>query len=89
MRSNAAAIQEALEGIEYPKAKKDILDYARSHNASENIVSDLLDIPDRQYTSPTDIRKAFGESSSEAKVPERLEEDIEKIDRDMESWKKQ
>nr|WP_292462730.1 DUF2795 domain-containing protein [Methanolobus sp.] len=75
--------------MEYPKAKKDILDYARSHNASENIVSDLQDIPDKQYMSPADIKRAFSESRSEAEVPERLEEDIEKIDRDMESWKKQ
>ncbi len=39
--------------------------------------------------SPADIKRAFSESRSEAEVPERLEEDIEKIDRDMESWKKQ
>lgn len=88
MRSNATAIQEALLGMEYPRSKKDILDYARSHNASENIVSDLQDLPDRQYESPADIRNVFGEHR-EAETPERINEDIEKIDRDMESWKRQ
>lgn len=82
MRSNATAVQEALEGMDYPKMKKDILNYAIKHHASENIISDLQDIPDREYKSSADIKQAFVES-------DRLKEDFEKIDRDMESWKKQ
>ncbi|MDW7731915.1 MAG: DUF2795 domain-containing protein [Methanolobus sp.] len=82
MRSNATAVQEALEGMDYPKMKKDILNYARKHHASENIISDLQDIPDKEYKSSSDISQAFVES-------ERLKEDYGKIGRDMESWKKQ
>ncbi|WP_406656694.1 DUF2795 domain-containing protein [Methanolobus sp. ZRKC2] len=82
MRSNATAVQEALEGMDYPKMKKDILSYAKKHHASENIISDLLDIPDKEYKSSADIRQVFLES-------ERIKEDYEKIDKDIESWKKQ
>ena len=82
MRSNATAVQEALEGMDFPKMKRDILNYAKEHHASENIISDLQDIPDREYRSSADIRQVFVET-------ERLKEDYAKIDRDMESWKKQ
>lgn len=82
MRSNATAVQEALEGMDFPRMKKDILSYAIKHHASENIISDLQDIPDREYKSSSDIRQVFAQSK-------RIKEDYEKIDRDIESWRKQ
>lgn|GEM_PF-966442 len=89
MRSNAAAVQEALEGMEYPKNKRDILDYAKKHHASENIISDLQDIPDKKYDSTSDIRRALGEKGMTEDMQKRIDEDVEKIDRDINRWKEQ
>lgn len=89
MRSNATAVQEALEGMDYPKMKKDILNYARKHHASENIISDLQDIPDKKYESTSDIRRALGEKGLSEETQRRIDEDIEKIDRDIDRWKEQ
>jgi hypothetical protein len=61
MRSNAAAIQAALEGVDYPRRKEEILDYAKSHNLPEDIMEDFQDISDRVYDSPSDIRDQFRE----------------------------
>ncbi|TGC10705.1 DUF2795 domain-containing protein [Methanolobus halotolerans] len=86
MRSNATAVQEALEGIEYPKNKRDILDYAKKHHASENIISDLQDIPDKKYESTSDIRRALGVKGLTEDMQKRIEEDVEKIDKDIDRW---
>ncbi|MBN2111004.1 MAG: DUF2795 domain-containing protein [Methanosarcinaceae archaeon] len=59
MRSSANAVQEALKGMDYPKMKKEILNYAKKHYASENIISDLLNMPDKEYKNPADIRRVL------------------------------
>jgi|GEM_PF-357578 len=66
MRSNASEVEKALWGMDYPKQKQEILDYARQHDASKNIMDDLREIQDKSYNSQEEIRSQFESSSSES-----------------------
>ena len=57
---SAAQIQTYLKGIDYPVDKQHLVDYAKSHGATENVVSTLSKLPERQYTKPTEVEKEFG-----------------------------
>jgi hypothetical protein len=74
MRSNAAAVEEALQGMDYPKKKQEILDYARKHNAPETVISDLQDISDRRYITAKDLKQEFPSGSSQ--YPKASKEEI-------------
>lgn len=59
MKSNVAAVQEALKGIDYPKKKNEVIDYAKDHKASKDVMSDLQNISDRKYNTAADLSKEF------------------------------
>ena len=59
MKSNVAAVQEALKGIDYPKEKKEVIEYAKDHKASKDVMSDLENISDRKYETAADLSKEF------------------------------
>lgn len=59
MRTNAASVQQALGGIDYPKNKQEVIDYAKQHGASEEVVADLQEISDRKYETAADLSKEF------------------------------
>lgn len=59
MKSNVAAVQEALKGIDYPKEKKEVIEYAKDHKASKDVMSDLENISDREYQTAADLSKEF------------------------------
>lgn len=75
MRSNAAEIQAALENMKYPKRKEEILDYAKSHNLSEDIIADLQELSDRTYDNPLEVRNEFEEGRQSGGVRESVKED--------------
>lgn len=72
MRSNAAEIQAALENMNYPKRKEEILDYAKSHNLSEDMMADLQEISDRIYDNPLEVRNEFEEGRQSGAVRESV-----------------
>jgi hypothetical protein len=59
VKSNVAAVQEALKGIDYPKKKNEVIDYAKDHKASKDVMSDLQNISDRKYNTAADLSKEF------------------------------
>lgn len=59
MKSNVAAVQQALKGIDYPKKKKEVIEYAKDHKASKDVMSDLQNISDRKYETAADLSKEF------------------------------
>ena len=63
---SAADVERVLSGIQYPKSKKDLLDYA-SQKAS-TIAQDLFDLikslPDRTYRDSAEVATALGELKS-------------------------
>ncbi len=59
MKSNVAAVQEALKGIDYPKEKDEVIDYAKDHKASKDVMADLEQISDRKYNTAAELSKEF------------------------------
>ncbi len=57
----AAAIGQILKDLEFPANKKKIVEYAeRARPQSEEILSDLQQIAERQYNNVSDVTKAAG-----------------------------
>ena len=57
----ASSIQKVLEGIDYPADKQKLMQAARDHNAPESMLNTIQKMPDKQYTSPEDVTRTFGE----------------------------
>jgi hypothetical protein len=57
----AAAIAQVLKDLQFPADKKRIVDYVeRARPQSEEILSDIQRIEDKQYESVSDITRATG-----------------------------
>jgi hypothetical protein len=63
--ASAAAIAKLLSGIEFPKKKKEIIDYVEENKTNveepEEVISTLREIPDRTYHNMVDVEKVLGE----------------------------
>ncbi|CAA7613564.1 DUF2795 domain-containing protein [Magnetospirillum sp. UT-4] len=55
---------QTLAGIDFPADRSKIVEYARSKNASDDIIKALDGMPDDQYTSMADVFKGLGQSDS-------------------------
>ncbi|HPW70045.1 MAG: DUF2795 domain-containing protein [Deltaproteobacteria bacterium] len=58
---STAEVLEAVKGIDLPKSKSELVDYARSRNVSQDIIDILNRLPDRQYGTASDITQAMGD----------------------------
>ena len=62
---SAAAIAKLLSGIEFPKNKSKIIDYAENNKEKleepREVINTLKEIPDRRYYNMADVEKALGE----------------------------
>src|SRR5919112_2969201 len=65
--TSAAAVAKMLSGIEFPKDKDKLLDYAKENKtkvkSSDEIIRIIKELPDRKYHNMADIEKALGEIS--------------------------
>jgi hypothetical protein len=59
MRASMADVEHAIKGIDFPKSKNEIVSYAQSNKASNDIVADLQEIPDRTYNNAADLAQEF------------------------------
>jgi hypothetical protein len=63
--TSAAAIAKMLSGIEFPKNKDELIDYAKENKAkvegSDEIIELIKKLPDRKYHKMADVEKALGE----------------------------
>ena len=57
---SASALQKHLAGINYPKSKQEIIDYARSHNATDAVIEALDKFEDKEYRSAAEVSQEFG-----------------------------
>jgi len=70
---SAAALQEALTPVEFPKSKADLLEFAsRQLPMDATIVEALEALPDRVYRSAAEVARTFGAATS--KQPEQRRE---------------
>jgi hypothetical protein len=63
--TSAAGIAKMLSGIEFPKDKNELVDYAKENKSkvksSDEIIGVIKELPDRKYHNMVDIEKALGE----------------------------
>jgi hypothetical protein len=59
MKASMADVEHALKGIDFPKNKDEIIQYAKQNKASNEIVGDLQGIPDRTYNNAADLAQEF------------------------------
>jgi hypothetical protein len=63
--TSAAAVAKLLSGIEFPKDKNKLVDYAKENKSkvksSDEIIEVIKELPDRKYHNMADIEKALGE----------------------------
>ncbi|NSX03068.1 DUF2795 domain-containing protein [Cupriavidus gilardii] len=53
-------VQKSLKGIDFPATKDDILSRARDGGASEEVMAELEQLPERDYDSPAEISRELG-----------------------------
>ncbi|HON39676.1 MAG: DUF2795 domain-containing protein [Desulfomonilia bacterium] len=58
---SAADVLEAIKGIDLPKSKSELVDYARSRNVPQDVIDVLNRLPDRRYRTASDITQAMGD----------------------------
>jgi len=58
--ANPIQVQKFLGGLDYPVAKKDLLEHARSEGADENVMDVLERMPERRYDSPVSVSGEVG-----------------------------
>ncbi|AYK14176.1 MAG: DUF2795 domain-containing protein [Methanosarcina flavescens] len=46
-----------LKDTEYPAEKRDLVKHAKMHNAGEGVLEDIRSLPDKVYTSASDVNK--------------------------------
>ena len=54
-------IEKALKGMNYPASKQDLVQKAKSNNASQDVIKTIENLPQDQFNSPTDVQKAWGQ----------------------------
>lgn len=59
---NPIQLQKYLKDVNYPCSRETLLDAARDHGAGDDIVSTIEQLPDREFSSPTDVSSAIGEN---------------------------
>ncbi|MDO8684015.1 MAG: DUF2795 domain-containing protein [Armatimonadota bacterium] len=50
-----ANVTDSLHGVDFPKSKEDLIEYAKDRNAPDNVIGILERIPDQVYNSMGDL----------------------------------
>ncbi|RXA20232.1 DUF2795 domain-containing protein [Methanosarcina sp. MSH10X1] len=59
MQTSPIEVQKALKDIDYPVSKKQLIEHAKKHSASSEVIEVLEDLPDKEYTNAADVSKEF------------------------------
>ncbi|MDX1676194.1 DUF2795 domain-containing protein [Arsukibacterium sp.] len=59
--ASAAGIAKALKGIDFPRNKDEVVEFAEEHDASDDILEVLNELPERKFKTMADLEKAVGE----------------------------
>lgn len=59
--TSAAGIARALTGVDLPRDKDELIDYAEDHDADGEVIETLRTIPDRRFETMVDVQRAVGE----------------------------
>ncbi|WP_240664403.1 DUF2795 domain-containing protein [Methanosarcina sp. MSH10X1] len=59
MHTSPIEVQKALKDMDYPANKEQLIQHAKKHKASNEVLEDLQDIPEKEYTNAADVSKEF------------------------------
>jgi len=59
MQTSPIEVQKSLKDIDYPVNKKQLIEHAKKHDASREVIEVLEDLPDKEYTNATDVSREF------------------------------
>jgi hypothetical protein len=59
MQTIPIEVQKALMDINYPVRKQGLIEHAKKHNASDEVLQVLESLPDKEYTNAADVSKEF------------------------------
>jgi hypothetical protein len=59
MHTNPIEVQKALKNMNYPANKEDLVKHAKDREASDKVMQDIENLPDKEYTSAADVSKEF------------------------------
>ena len=57
---SASQFQSYTKGIDYPKSKREVVDYMRKNNAPDEVIREAEALPDQQFRSAAELSQAFG-----------------------------
>jgi hypothetical protein len=63
---NPALVQKNLAGVDYPADKDTLIETAQQHNAPEEVIDWLDALPEREYTSPSDVMAELGDQETDS-----------------------
>lgn len=59
MHTSPIKVQKALKDMDYPAKKEDLVKHAKDRNASDEVMQDINELPDKEYTNAADVSKEF------------------------------
>ncbi len=59
MQTSPVEVQKTLKNIDYPVMKQDLIEHAKKHGASSDVLEDLENLPEKEYTNAADVSKEF------------------------------
>ena len=59
MQTSPIEVQKSLKDIDYPVHKKVLIQHAKKHGASKEVIQVLESLPEKEYTNAADVRKEF------------------------------
>ena len=59
MQTSPIEVQKALKNMDYPANKEKLIQHAKKHNASKEVMQVLDELPDQEYTNAADVSKEF------------------------------
>jgi len=59
MNTSPIKVQKALKNMNYPANKEDLIKHAKDRDASDKVMQDIENLPEKEYTSASDVSKEF------------------------------
>jgi hypothetical protein len=59
MQTSPIEVQKALKNIDYPVNKKQLIEHAKKHKASDKVIEVLEELPEKEYTNAAAVSKEF------------------------------
>lgn len=54
-------VQKYLKGMNYPAKKQDLVNQAKKNGAPEEVMQELQQFPNQEFSGPQDVMKAYGQ----------------------------